>query len=228
MENEKKQPLGLFKKLLEIQKKVRGLGKDDKTNQYRYVSGSKVLIHVRPLMDEYGILLKQEVCDVSNTRMDYKTKNGEKSEILTSCEMRFTWIDTETGETDVSQFHANGQNDWEKGLGSALTYAERYFLLKFFHIPTDEDDVDNDNRKLPPLTKKEPTKKPDLVVATKEYNGCVTAMSIMNEKTGVNYSVADFRLKYEISADVEKLLIEDYNFKTNPVQIPNSQEQNAI
>ena len=81
---------------------------------------------------------------------------------------------------------------------------------------------------MPPLTKKEPTKKPDLVVATKEYNGCVTAMSIMNEKTGVNYSVADFRLKYEISADVEKLLIEDYNFKTNPVQIPNSQEQNAI
>ena len=24
-----------------------------------------------------------------------------------------------------------------------MTYAERYFLLKFFHIATDEDDIDN-------------------------------------------------------------------------------------
>jgi len=31
-------------------------------------------------------------------------------------------------------------------LGSALTYAERYFLLKYFHIATDEDDIDNPER----------------------------------------------------------------------------------
>jgi hypothetical protein len=61
--------------------------------------------------------------------------------------MRFTWIDCESGESDINLFGANGQNDWEKGLGSALTYAERYFLLKYFHISTDEDDIDNPNRK---------------------------------------------------------------------------------
>ena len=61
--------------------------------------------------------------------------------------MRFTWIDTESGEKDENLFGANGQNDWEKGLGSALTYAERYFLLKYFHIATDEDDIDNPERK---------------------------------------------------------------------------------
>ena len=33
-------------------------------------------------------------------------------------------------------------NAWDKGLGSALTYAERYYLMKTFHIATDEDDVD--------------------------------------------------------------------------------------
>ena len=62
-------------------------------------------------------------------------------------------------------FGANGQNDWEKGLGSALTYAERYFLLKFFHIATDEDDIDNEQRKktapipqLPAITQVQLTK----------------------------------------------------------------------
>jgi hypothetical protein len=60
--------------------------------------------------------------------------------------MRFTWVDVETGEKDENLFAANGQNDWDKGVGSALTYAERYFLLKYFHIPTDEDDIDNSLR----------------------------------------------------------------------------------
>ena len=40
------------------------------------------------------------------------------------------------------EFAANGMNAFDKGLGSALTYAERYFLLKTLHIATDEDDVD--------------------------------------------------------------------------------------
>ncbi len=85
---------------------------------------------------------------IENTRQDFLTaKDVKKSEILSKVMMRFTWIDTETGEKDENLFGANGQNDWEKGLGSALTYGERYFLLKFFHIATDEDDIDNDQRK---------------------------------------------------------------------------------
>lgn len=142
-----KKPMNLFQKLLEIQKTVVGLGKDSKSFGYQYVSGSKVLEHIKPMMNELGIILKQEVLDIDNTRQDYATKSGSKSEILTKATMRFTWIDCETGEKDENLFAANGQNDWEKGLGSALTYAERYFLLKYFHISTDEDDIDNPNRK---------------------------------------------------------------------------------
>lgn len=142
-----KKTMNLFQKLLEIQKVVVGLGKDSKSFGYQYVSGSKVLEHIKPMMNELGIILKQEVIDIENTRQDYSTKNGLKSEILTKALMKFTWIDCETGEKDENLFAANGQNDWEKGLGSALTYAERYFLLKYFHISTDEDDIDNPNRK---------------------------------------------------------------------------------
>ena len=144
--------LNLYQKLLVIQKKINGLGKDKKSNTYSYVTGDKVLGEIKPLMNELGLILKQEVISIHNERMDYKTGIGTayekpKSEILSKVMMQFTWIDTETGDKDVNLFGANGQNDWEKGLGSALTYAERYFLLKFFHIATDEDDIDNDSRK---------------------------------------------------------------------------------
>lgn len=157
--------LNLYQKLLDIQSKIIGLSKDKDTSSatntkgYKYVTGTKVLDHIKPLMCQHGIILKQEILSIENVRQDYATKYGSKSEILSKVEMRFTWIDCESGEKDENLFGANGQNDWDKGIGSALTYAERYFLLKFFHINTDEDDIDNPERKLQeesrPLTNKE-------------------------------------------------------------------------
>ena len=137
----------IYQKLLSIQQKINGLGKDKSTYNYKYVTGDKLLGEIKPMMNNLGLLLKQEVLSIENTRQDYATAKGNKSEILSKVMMKFTWIDTETGEKDENLFGANGQNDWEKGLGSALTYAERYFLLKYFHIATDEDDIDNDQRK---------------------------------------------------------------------------------
>lgn len=155
--------MNLYQKLHHIQSKIIGLGKDKQSNTYSYVTGAKVLEYIKPLMNELGLILKQEVLSIDNERMDYTVKskkweevNGQnkqiefdkpKSEILSKVMMKFTWIDSESGEKDENLFGANGQNDWEKGLGSALTYGERYFLLKFFHIATDEDDIDNPERK---------------------------------------------------------------------------------
>ena len=149
--------MNLYQKLHDIQSRINGLGKDKASNSYQYVTGSKVLGAIKPLMNELGLILKQEVLSVENVRMDYlvslnqdketKQWTGKpKSEILSQLTMRFTWVDVETGEKDENLFAANGQNDWDKGVGSALTYAERYFLLKYFHIPTDEDDIDNSLR----------------------------------------------------------------------------------
>ena len=151
----------LYQKLLTIQQKINGLGKDKATFNYKYVTGDKLLGEVKPMMNDLGLILKQEVLSIKNTRQDYQTKNGSKSEILSKVMMQFTWIDTETGEKDVNSFGANGQNDWEKGLGSALTYAERYFLLKYFHIATDEDDIDNDQRQTTPAVPLPPPPTPE-------------------------------------------------------------------
>ena len=138
--------LNLFQKLHKIQNEVIGLGKDKKSFSYSYVTGDKLLGFIKPLMNTYGVILKQEVEKVEKEIINYKTKNGEKTEILYSVWQKFTWIDIDTGERDENNFFASGMNDWEKGLGSALTYAERYFLLKYFHIATDEDDIDNSER----------------------------------------------------------------------------------
>jgi hypothetical protein len=201
MATKKENTMNLFQKLLEIQKTVVGLGKDSKSFTYQYVSGSKVLEHIKPLMNEYGIILKQEVLDIENTRQDYSTKNGTKSEILTKATMKFTWVDCSTGEKDENMFAANGQNDWEKGLGSALTYAERYFLLKYFHISTDEDDIDNPNRK-PEVVSKPTAKTSHSTKATISDLSKVKEM-LAKDKEG---TIKILNEKYELTAEQRKEL----------------------
>lgn len=146
--------MSIYKKLLEIQKSVRGLAKDKDGHGYKYVSGDKILSHVREQMDTLGVILKPEVLEITNVRQEYIVNGTKwvdnkkveypksKVEILSTLKMQFTWICVETETFDIAQWASNGQNDFDKGVGSALTYAERYFLLKYFHISTDEDDID--------------------------------------------------------------------------------------
>jgi hypothetical protein len=200
----------IYQKLLSIQQKVMGLGKDAKSFGYGYVTGSKALEHIKPLMNELGLILKQEVIGFTNERQDYTTKNGSKSEILTKVDMKFTWIDTETGEKDENLWGANGQNDWEKGFGSALTYGERYFLLKYFHIATDEDDIDNPKRETSePIPAKAPVqvKEPSTDDKVASMQGRLNpelpsgiAQSILNSK-----NQAELKAIWEANTDLHKV-----------------------
>lgn len=138
--------MSVYKKMHQVQAATRSLAANTEGQtgaaKYNYVSGAKLLGVIRPLMDKLGLILTQEVVDIKNEPITYMTKNGEKTEMFTTAHIRFTWVDTDDGSQVVNDFFANGMNAWDKGLGSALTYAERYYLMKTFHIATDEDDVD--------------------------------------------------------------------------------------
>jgi hypothetical protein len=150
--------MNIYKKLLEVKKKVPYLQKDRKKGDglmYSYVTPGAVLSTLNPLLNEAGIFLKTEIIKATTSRIFAKKKSidvymEKKEKVMIDVhetqfdlDLKFTWIDTEDGERDECFFSATGVNGDDKGLGSALTYAERYFLLKTFNIPTDEDDPDN-------------------------------------------------------------------------------------
>ena len=142
----------IYKKILELQKYLAIIPKKGKTNGYDYVRGDDLFAKARPKMDDLGLMLFHEVIDTTHEHVLWKTKYGEKQQTFTEVKMLFTWVDADSGETIEHQFSASGFNDWDKALGSALTYAERYYVLKQFHIPTGEDDPD---------ARKEPEEKPN-------------------------------------------------------------------
>ena len=140
--------MAIYRKLAEIQSAVKGMTKDKSAYNYEYVTGDKVLNAIRPLMDSKGMLLLPSVKNVETQVVNYDAwdKNAKgivtKTEILYVVTMEMKWVDSEDGETLVETWAGSGMNAFDKGFGSALTYGERYYLLKTFHIATDRDDVD--------------------------------------------------------------------------------------
>lgn len=137
--------MNLYEKLLTIQKAVPVVKKDglNQTDNYKYASGVEVLNTIRPLMDELGLLLIPRTD--SAVVHEGSTRSGT-TRFLTEVYYTFTWHDVESGEELAVPFYSQGADlGGEKGVGKAGTYAEKIFLLKFFHVAT-SDDPDNDGR----------------------------------------------------------------------------------
>lgn len=129
----------VYLKLLEVRKKVTYLQKQAKGGQYDYVSSSQVLASVREYLDEQKLILTAAITDHSVTAYDSKGRNS----FFTELDMIMTWVDAETGDEVNLPWYAQGVDlAGEKGVGKALTYAEKYFILKQFNIATDKDDPD--------------------------------------------------------------------------------------
>jgi len=127
----------LAEKLLEIRKTVVSLNKGSRNEHFKfdYVSSNQVLSAVRLEMDKHKLLL---LPSIEKTHM---TLQGNK--IITELWLVYSWHDIEADKSFFScNWYAQGVDSGEKGVGKALTYAEKYFLLKFFNIATDADDPD--------------------------------------------------------------------------------------
>jgi hypothetical protein len=140
--------MNLNEKLLEIQKRIDVFVKNNVvgtgSSAYKAVGSEQVLETIRPLMNEFGLLLEMSVESASYSQD--KTSSGT-TRYFTEIHMIFTWIDVESGEQRPVKWYGQGTDlAGEKGVGKAYTYAEKYFYMKFFHVPTPKDDPDTDAR----------------------------------------------------------------------------------
>lgn len=138
--------MSLYEKLLEMQKRVDSVMKDAKntSDKYDFASDENVLDRFRPMMDEFSLLL---IMRVDGHNMHEGATRSGTTRFMTEMEITFIWHDVESGEELSIPWYGQGVDlAGEKGVGKALTYAEKYFLLKSFHVPTKKDDPDRDGR----------------------------------------------------------------------------------
>ena len=140
MTNEK----NIHQRINEAKHSMEGFIKDSKGYQYNYVSGSQVLHKLNPELYKHGINITFKTSDAKYETVNVVVKGKEKTEYIVSLNVHYTITNTDRIEEKIEStiFAIGQQDDPSKALGTALTYSERYFLMKFFGLPTDEDDAD--------------------------------------------------------------------------------------
>jgi len=145
--------MNVHQKLIEVKKEAGGFFKDaDTTSQfnprgYKYVTGSQVLSKITDKMNEIGLLLIPKLgLEPKLTSFQITTKKGDvKDQYLYDNTMTYFWVnaDEPTDFIEIPWSLTGIQDDPSKAFGSALTYSERYVLLKSLGLPTDDDNPEN-------------------------------------------------------------------------------------
>ena len=147
--------LNIYQRLAKIRKQVEVIQRNKSGYGYKYVSEDMILAKISGFMDKYNLSLIPCVVHSSAVVSPYSTKKTKSTnkgdiyeeninEVLVSADMIFKWINNDNPEefVEVPWILVGHQTDGSQSFGSGLSYAMRYFLLKFFNIATPDDDPD--------------------------------------------------------------------------------------
>lgn len=142
--------LNIFQRMLaatsEINRVAKNLKVDiSKSQSYKAVAESDVLEAVKPIEEKYGIysypvsrtVIKDEAY---TTTSEYDGRKSEKTTFFMRLAIvyRFVNIDNPDDYIDITTY-GDGVDTQDKAPGKAMTYADKYALLKAYKIQTGDD-----------------------------------------------------------------------------------------
>ena len=143
-------PLNIFQRMLaatsEINRVAKNLKVDiSKSQSYKAVAESDVLEAVKPIEEKYGIysypvsrkIIKDEAY---TTTSEYDGRKSEKTTFFMRLETVYRFVNTDKPDEyiDITTYGA-GVDTQDKAPGKAMTYADKYALLKAYKIQTGDD-----------------------------------------------------------------------------------------
>lgn len=152
MENKQ---LNIYQRMAAITAELKAVEKDltvqtTKTSSYKAVSERGILDAVKPLEEKYGVYsypVSREVLESNLIQSEsvYEDAKGNKNTTPKTSYMtriktvyRFVNIDDPADFMETTTF-AEGIDSQDKGSGKAMTYADKYALMKSYKISTGED-----------------------------------------------------------------------------------------
>lgn len=142
--------LNIYQKLSKITAELETVAKNltvqqTKTSSYKAVSERDVIDAVKPLEEKYGVYsypADREVIEshVLESESEYNGKVTRKTTFMTRIKTvyRFVNIDNPSEYIETTVF-SEGIDTQDKGSGKAMTYGDKYALMKTYKISTGED-----------------------------------------------------------------------------------------
>ena len=158
--------LNIYQKMLKATEKISKVAKNlsveiGKNSSYKAVSEADVLEAVKPIEIELGIYsypIKREIVEtqVLETVKEYNGTRTESKQLFMRLEVTYRFINVHRPQEylDITTY-GDGVDSQDKAPGKAMTYADKYALLKAYKIQTGEDPDKDGSGELKSATKKE-------------------------------------------------------------------------
>lgn len=126
MESNNKQ---IASKIVKVMAAIQSVSKDgyNAFHKYKYATDAAIVSEIRKAM-----IANNLICIPNQLSCN---QNGN----MTAMQVQYTVLDADSGEFITSHVYGYGQDTGDKGPYKAATGAEKYFLLKTFLLPTDDD-----------------------------------------------------------------------------------------
>ena len=162
---EKEQALNIYQKMQQATEKIGVVAKNlnielNKSRHYKAVSEVDVLNAVKPIENELGIYSFPISRTVIETDILVNTKvwNGQETEtknLFMRIETVYRFVNVDKPEEYIDMVsYGDGVDSQDKAPGKAMTYADKYALLKAYKIQTGDDPDANSSGELKAVEKK--------------------------------------------------------------------------
>lgn len=137
----------IFEKMAAIAKEVGVVAKNlsvetGKGKGYKAVSEGDVLASIKPLEDKYGVYsypISRRIVD-SGTMVSTLRDGSEKKQLYLRIETTYRFVNLDNpADTMEVMTYGDGVDSQDKAPGKAMTYADKYALLKAYKIQTGDD-----------------------------------------------------------------------------------------
>lgn len=189
--------MNIYEKLLNITSEIKTVNKNLEVgigkNAYKAVGEADVLAAVKVLEEKYKIYsypCKREVIDraILETEKEYNGTVTKGNQIFLRIETTYRFVNIEKPEEFIEiTTYGDGIDTQDKAVGKAMTYADKYALLKAYKIITGDDpdqEHSPDNAKYNQGTKTDAKATPKQIeVLKKIYTG--TLLTTLLEKNNI-------------------------------------------
>lgn len=213
--------MNIYEKMSAITEEITAVAKNLNVgwgkNQYKAVGEADVLAAVKPIEAKHGVYsypFNRQIID-SSVLTSVKADGAETKQIFMRIEVVYRFVNTEKPEEyiDITTY-GDGVDSQDKAPGKAMTYADKYALLKAYKIITGEDPDQNYSNDLKGKTRKQNSTKIDgpseqmPAVPAQLENPSQTDIKALNERCQINGIDMDGLLKlYGVKA------LDDLNYR---------------